>query len=133
MEVRPAEPDELLTVMTVLDAGGLDVDADRVWAGISAKEVLVAVDAGRLLGALLLTRDADDSATEIDAIAVRPGRRGQGIGRGLVRAAAERHDRLVAEFDPAVRPFWVSLGFEIEPAEEPGRFVGWLDGRSAAT
>lgn len=133
MEVRPADPDELPTVMTVLDAGGLDVGADRVRAGIRAEQVLVAVDAGRLLGALVLTRDADDTAVEIAAIAVRPGRRGQGIGSALVRSAAERHDRLVAEFDPAVRPFWTSLGFEIEPAEEPGRFVGRFDGRSAAT
>ncbi|WP_368275982.1 GNAT family N-acetyltransferase [Halorussus litoreus] len=53
----------------------------------------------------------------VDAIAVRHARRGRGIGSALVRTAAERHDRLTAEFDPGVRPFYESLGFEIEAVE----------------
>ena len=51
---------------------------------------------------------------EIVAVAVRPGRRGQGVGTALVEAAADRRERLTAGFDPGVRPFYESLGFEIE-------------------
>nr|WP_202932677.1 GNAT family N-acetyltransferase [Halorussus salinus] len=63
----------------------------------------------------------DDTAhvhdAHIDAVAVRRARRGQGIGSALVRAAAERHARLTAEFDPGVRPFYDALDFSIAPVE----------------
>jgi hypothetical protein len=35
-------------------------------------------------------------------------------------------DRLVAEFDGRVRPFWESVGFDIQPADEPDRYRGVL-------
>lgn len=125
MEVRPARPAELPEVMAVFAGGLLAVSTDRVRAAIDDDRVLVAADDGPVLAALLLV--PADRATRIEAIAVRRGRRGQGIGSMLVRAAAARSDRLVAAFDPAVRPFWASLGFEIAPADEPDRFVGTLD------
>nr|WP_305882813.1 GNAT family N-acetyltransferase [Halobellus rarus] len=53
-------------------------------------------------------------ATEIVSIAVHRSRRGRGIGRALVGAAAARSaGPLVARFHEQVRPFYEALGFEI--------------------
>lgn len=128
MNVRRGHAGELTAILTVLDAGNLDVSSAAVRTGLADGRVFVAVEGDRVLGALLLVASADAEAREIDAVAVRPGRRGQGIGTALVRAAADCHDRLVANFDAGVRPFWVSLGFEVESAGEPGRFLGRLEG-----
>jgi GNAT superfamily N-acetyltransferase len=116
VHVREARPDEHAAVMGVLDGGMLEVDADRV-AG-DRTTALVACEADRVLGALVLDGE------EIAAVAVRRSRRGQGIGTALVGAAAERRERIVAEFRERERPFYESLGFEVEPAEEDGRFRG---------
>jgi len=75
-------------------------------------------DSGRVLGALVLDGE------EITAVAVRRRRRGQGIGTQLVEAASDRRERLVAEFDPRVREFWSSLGFESEPLPDSDRYRG---------
>ncbi|WP_336001510.1 GNAT family N-acetyltransferase [Halorientalis halophila] len=118
MRVRDATPEDVPAVATVVDAGGLALSHDALVDAVDADAVLVAVTEGRILGALVLEGDA------IEAIAVRPGRRDQGIGTALVAAAADRRERLVAEFDSRVRPFWASLGFAIEPAADPGRLRG---------
>lgn len=117
--------------MTVFDSGNLDVDPDRIRTAMADGRLLVAAADGRVLGALLFETVRRRSAAEIEAVAVRPGRRGQGIGTALVRAAAERRDVLVAEFDAQVRPFWRSLGFEIGDLNEPGRYFGRLEGPPA--
>lgn len=127
MDVRPARTDELSAVMTVLDAGLLETSAADVRAAVEAGHVLVAVDGGRVLGALVLDADGPDDGVRIEAVAVRRARRGQGLGSALVRAAAARHGRLVAAFDAGVRPFWDALGFDVAPAAEPDRFVGTFD------
>lgn len=132
MEVRAARDGELPAVMTVLDAAMLATSADRVREAAAAGDVLAAVEPGRVLGALVLdpgrpSSDAPTTGARIEAVAVRRRRRGQGIGTALVGAAADRHGALVAGFDEGVRPFWSSLGFEVAPAGEPGRFVGTLD------
>jgi len=116
--VRPATVGDLPAVMTVFDAAVLRTDVETVPAAIGRDDVLVATVEDRILGALLLVGE------EIEAVAVRRNRRGQGIGSALVSAAAERRERLVAAFAPRVRPFYESLGFEIEPAEEPERYRG---------
>lgn len=116
MRVREARPGEHAAVMAVLDAAMLDTDPGAVRERIP-EGVLVADEGGRLLGALVLAGE------EVEAVAVRPGRRGQGLGTALVGAAADRRDRLVAEFDAGLRPFYEGLGFEVEPAEG-GRFRG---------
>lgn len=132
MEVRPGRPAELAAVMTVFDNGGLAVDSAAVRAGLADGRVLVAAEDGRVLGTLLLVSQDAPATAAIEAVAVRRRRRGQGIGTGLVRAAADRHGRLVAEFDERVRPFWVSVGFEVEPAADPGRYVGTRSGTDAS-
>ncbi|PSP95270.1 GNAT family N-acetyltransferase [Halobacteriales archaeon QS_9_68_42] len=102
MKVRRVA-DETAAVRGILDAAMLRVED----AALKEGTTLVAVE-NRLLGALVLDGE------EIVAVAVRPGRRGQGVGTALVEAAADRRERLTAGFDPGVRPFYESLGFEIE-------------------
>lgn len=133
VEVRTATADDSLGVRRVLDAAMLEV-RDDLEARIAAGDVLVAEDDGDdrrdapILGALVLAPSecsVHTDAMRVDAVAVRRARRGRGIGSALVRAAAERHPRLTAEFEPKVRPFYESLGFEIAPvAGENGRIRG---------
>ena len=103
MEVRRAA-DETVAVRGILDAAMLRIED----AALEEGTTLVAAVENRLLGALVLDGE------EIVAVAVRPGRRGQGVGTALVEAAADRRERLTAGFDPGMRPFYESLGFEIE-------------------
>lgn len=123
--VRPAEPCELPAVMNVLDAAMLEVDADDVAARIDRGAVLVAVDGERVIGACVAS--PEEGGARVDALAVRPGRRGQRVGSSLVGAATSRWGALSAAFDGRVRPFYESLGFEVEPAGD-GRFQGWRRG-----
>jgi GNAT superfamily N-acetyltransferase len=102
-EVRPADPAEYPTVRSICNAAMLAFEDRTLETGTP----LVAREDGRILGALLL------EGTTIEAIAVRPNRRGQGVGSALVCAAADRRPRLDAAFDPDVRPFYEALGFEI--------------------
>nr|WP_245697950.1 GNAT family N-acetyltransferase [Haloplanus vescus] len=98
----------------------LDVDAATVRDRIGTGEVSVAILDDRVVGALV--RDGD----RVAAVATRKRRRGQGVGTALVSAAAADRDRLVAEFDPRVRPFYESLGFDIEPIAGSDRLSGRL-------
>ena len=104
MELRRATADETVAVRGILDAAMLETEG----AALEEETTLVAAVEGRLLGALVLDGE------EIVAVAVRPGRRGQGVGTALVEAAAARRERLTAGFDSGVRPFYESFGFEIE-------------------
>lgn len=112
--------------MTVLDAGLLETAIDEVRQALDAGRVLVAVEGDRVLGALVLDAEVPTDGARIEAVAVRPARRGQGLGTALVTVASDEYGRLTAEFDGDVRPFWSSLGFEVEPSSVPGRYVGLL-------
>jgi len=116
--VCEATIEDLPDVLNVVDGAALRVDIDDLRERIVDGGVLVAVEEERVLGTLVLDGD------RIAAVAVRRRRRDQGVGTTLVEAAAERRARLVAEFDPRVRPFWESLGFEVGPTAEPGRYRG---------
>jgi len=119
VRVRPATVAELPDVLNVLDGGALAVDSGRLRSALDRDAVLVAVagpsENERVVGALALDGE------EITAVAVRPRRRGQGIGTRLVEAAADRRERLVAEFDAGVRPFWRGLAFEVRPLDSGDR------------
>jgi GNAT superfamily N-acetyltransferase len=58
-------------------------------------------------------------------VATRRRHRDRGVGSALIAAALERRGRLVAEFDPDVRPFYESVGFDVEPVGD-GRLRGRL-------
>ena len=123
MHVRTATADEVPAVMNVLDGAVLSIAVETVRAGAEDDGTLVAVSdddpaAERVLGALVL------DGTHVEAVAVRRRRRGQGIGTALVEAALDRRDRITAEFDADVRPFYEALGFTIEALDEPDRFRG---------
>ena len=123
MHVRTANADEMPAVMNVLDGAVLSIATDTVRAGIVDGGTLAAVSGddsedGRVLGALVI------DGSHIEAVAVRRRRRGQGIGTALVEAAIDRRDRVTAEFDADVRPFYEALGFDIEPLDEPDRLRG---------
>lgn len=126
MQVRTARPDDAVAVRNVLDGALLALQSRTVEEATRAGDVLVAVREGDVvLGAVVL------DGPEILAVAVRRRRRGQGIGTALVREAASRRGALQAEFHGRVRPFWESLGFEIEPAPGEDRFRGRLSTRKA--
>ena len=133
--VREATADDTDSVVRLLDAAMLSFDREQVRRRVDAGDVLVAVvqgynreerraggnDAskshGRVVGACVLDHDPAD-ATEIEQIAVHRSRRGRGIGTTLVEAAATRTDEpLVARFRERVRPFYESLGFEIDAVD----------------
>ena len=129
VSVREATVPDLPDVLNVIDGAMLDVDTGRLRSAIDRGAVLVAVAGGdmagdgdgnpeRVLGALVLDGE------EITAVAVRRRRRGQGIGTTLVETAANRRRRLVAEFDPRVRDFWLSLGFDSRRIEGRNRYRG---------
>ncbi|UPM44104.1 GNAT family N-acetyltransferase [Halocatena salina] len=102
--------------MAILDAALLDIAVETVRDRLSSGAVLVATEEERILGTVVL----DD--THIEAIAVRPNRRGQGIGTALVDAASTR-GRLTAAFRPGVSEFYESLGFDIERTGDRWRGV----------
>lgn len=113
MKVRVATRTDYSTVRSICNAAMLDVDP-----GLYRRSaVLVAESDGPIVGAVVLHGD------EIEAIAVRPGRRGQGIGTTLVEAAARRRPHLAAGFDPAVRPFYERLGFDVSGEDDRCRGV----------
>ncbi len=109
LQVRPADPDEEAAARAVVDRAMLSVTGDPTW--------LVAVDAGTVVGSLALSGQA------VAAVAVRRDRRGEGVGRALVAAAADRRGRLTATFRPAVRGFYEATGFAVESAAD-GRLRG---------
>ncbi|MFB6122102.1 MAG: GNAT family N-acetyltransferase [Haloferacaceae archaeon] len=116
--VRGAVPDDRVAVARVVDAAMLERGRD-VADAIDAGDVLAAAADGTVVGALVLDGD------RIDAVAVRRRRRGQGVGTALVEAALDRRGRLTADFDPRVRPFYESLGFDVERRD--GRLWGVRD------
>lgn len=112
MQIQESTADELAEVASIIDGAALQIDIDYLAPAIRTGNVLVATRPdGPILGAVVL------EGTEIRAIAVRPGRRGQGIGTELVEAAAARREELLARFVPAVRSFWESVGFVVTETE----------------
>lgn len=124
--VRPADEGHLRPARALVDRAMLSVPEDAEW--------LVAVHRDRVVGSLALAGD------EVAAVAVRRDRRGEGIGRALVSAAADRRDRLTATFRRPVRGFYEAVGFAVaededededqhEHEQEDGRCRGLRRGR----
>lgn len=102
--------------MAILEGALLDVAVETVRGRIEEDAVLVATEEERILGVLVL------DGTHIEAVAVRPNRRGQGIGTALVETASTR-GQLTAAFRPDVSEFYESLGFDIERTGDRWRGV----------
>nr|WP_232703620.1 GNAT family N-acetyltransferase [Halobacterium wangiae] len=98
--------------MRVLDGANLELSATTAADRIDAGTVFVADDDNRIVGALVAI--SRDEGAHVEAVAVRRKRRASGIGSALVEAAADRWTPLTADFDPPVKPFYDSLGFDIE-------------------
>ena len=79
-------------------------------------------NAGLRTSARANARD-DGQGSHVQAIAVRKRARGRGVGTDLLEIALEREGALTANFDAGLRPFYRSLGFDIEPLAE-GRCRG---------
>jgi GNAT superfamily N-acetyltransferase len=110
--IRHGTERDLLAVLRVLEGAMLDVGANQIRQRTESDEVLVAERDGRVVGALV--RDGD----HVEAIAVHPDRRGTGVGRTLIEAALDETGRLTAAFREEVRPFYESLGFDVEERDE---------------
>jgi ribosomal protein S18 acetylase RimI-like enzyme len=136
--VREATDGDADDVIRLLDAAMLEFDRDRTRRRVDDGDVLVAVVRGhnreerreadadvdprddRVVGACVL-RGTEGDPTEIEHVAVHRSRRGRGIGTTLIDAAATRTDGpLVARFRDGVRPFYESLGFEIDSVDGDG-------------
>jgi GNAT superfamily N-acetyltransferase len=124
--VRVARDGEELEVRRVLD--GAMLETEDVTSAAEAGDVLVAVAADGVVGALVLVSGSDvevPTALEgplgrgmhVDAMAVRRRRRGNGIGRALVEAALDRHGCLTVGFDDDVAAFYEALDFSIVAGE----------------
>ena len=84
-------------------------------AGYQRYQILVAVSGGCIAG-FLVARPVDDRECDLLNLAVAPGHRRQGIGRGLVRALLESRQGAVflevRESNQAARNLYRSLGFQ---------------------
>lgn len=121
MTVRTVRVDDELAVRRVLDAAVLEYS--DLGDAIEGRRVLVAEKDDLVTGALVFSRT--DRGLHVEAIAVRRSRRDRGVGTVLVEAALDRlepDERLTADFDASVRPFYESLDFEIR--ERVGRLHG---------
>lgn len=124
VNVREATSRDELGVRQVLDGAMLEVDDGLLERRLAAGSVLVAEAERRVLGALVAVPREDGA--HVEAVAVRRRRRAQGIGSDLLERAAERWRPLTANFDPGVRPFYESLGFDVRERGN-GRYRGRLD------
>ena len=121
-----ATVDDRLDGLRILDAAMLETDADTVDDRTAAGDVLVArsTRTDGVVGALVAVRP-DPGRLHVDAVAVRPARRGRGIGSALVAAAVDR-----AESDPAVET--VTARFDADLAEFYAALGVAVDGGGAA-
>lgn len=122
--IRAADPDDYRAVMRVVEGALLDVDPGTVRSALRTDgRAFVAVDDERVVGALVLEDARVGDGGHVVAVAVVPGRRGEGVGRELIaRADAETAGALTATFDARVGGFYEALGFEIET--DDGRLRG---------
>ncbi len=130
--IRQADPDDLVDVMRLFDGALLETDSHRIRDQLTGYRgcILVAGE-GRPVGAIALINEDEEiddlpwpDAVYISSIAVQTERRGRGIGRSLIEAAADwaAPRSLSATFDERVRPFYTACGFEIR--EQEGRLWG---------
>lgn len=133
MGVRIAKPDEVPEIMSILEGGLLEVSSDEIRAAVQLELVRVYVDSTRIIG-VVVTRPTHDWSSEeypdagihIDAIAVRPNRRNQGIGRELIEEILACHDSATVTFEGHAKPFYRALNVSILKREN-NTYLGVLE------
>jgi GNAT superfamily N-acetyltransferase len=114
-------------------------DSEReIDAYLDLGELLVAVDGDEVVGHLQLVDLADPGTVELKSMAVVEGRRGEGIGRGLVAAAVDRARKrgavrmlvATAAADTGDLRFYQRQGFRMLSVERDafGPAQGYADG-----
>ncbi len=109
--VRPARAGDGEGLARVIEGALLAVEPGTVRAAVgddADRHARVALVGGVVVGGLVRTGE------RVEAVAVAPSRRGQGVGTALVAGALDAAGRLTARFDPRVRGFYEALGFTIE-------------------
>lgn len=131
MVVRYAAPGEFPEVMSILEAALLEVRGDSVRAAIQSESVLVYAECNRILGVVVSQTDpvrvgefdAEDNASiHIEAIAVRPNRRNQGIGRELIEELLACYGSATVTFEENAKPFYQSLDVSILTTDDDAYF-----------
>jgi GNAT superfamily N-acetyltransferase len=89
--------------------GGSTLGAKR----LAGKGELRGVASGDGLDACVVTSTREDGAVVIEAIAVTPDKRGQGIGRAIVETLRDGSQRLVAEAAEDAVGFFRACGFSV--------------------
>lgn len=115
VSIRPAAEPEAIDVIRLFEGALLTVDFTNLRDAIAHGAVFVAIRADRVVGAVYL--DSDRNPAHVEAIAVHPSHRHEGIGSQLLVHAASREGAITAAFDSELRPFYESIGFTIEPLE----------------
>lgn len=138
MVVRCAAPDEFPEVMSILEGALLEVCGDSVRSAIQSELVLVYVECDRILGVVVSQtgpvmlggfEEEVDAEIHIEAIAVRPNRRNQGIGRELVEELLACYGSATVTFEENAKPFYQSLDVSILTTDDDA-YLGVLESDS---
>src|SRR5215471_1480778 len=115
-EIRPLDPSEWSRAQQLVAASGLPIDDLRV---SSSKNFLAAVEGDQLVGTVAVESIGSDSL--LRSLAVDPAKRGNGIGRKLVRAAEEKSRKIGATriflFTNTAAEFFASVDYRRVPRE----------------
>jgi ribosomal protein S18 acetylase RimI-like enzyme len=85
-------------------------------ARLAAKGRVRGLESGDELAGCVVTSTRDDGALVIEAIAVAPDCRGQGLGRAIVEMVRDGHEHVVAEAAEDAVGFFRSCGFAVSSA-----------------
>jgi len=125
VSIRTGSAEDRLECLRVLDGAVLAVETETLEGRLENGDLLLATDDSRVVGVLAIDPETDSQETvRVTNVAVRRARQNQGIGTALIEAAVARWGAVIAGFHRSKRPFYRSLGFEIECSE--GRCEGRL-------
>ncbi len=120
VRIRPARTAEADAVIALLDQAMLSFDRRSIRDRIHRESVLLATHREDLSGVVVL------AGGHIEAIAVKPSRRDEGIGRALIEAVFDRSDRVTAGCHPQARAFYRALDFSLYTLPSGRVFaIGW--------
>lgn len=133
LEIVTALPNDKAATVALWQEAGLtrpwndpDKDFDLACGG-PASDVLIAREGGVLVGSLLVGFDGHRGW--VYYLAVAPARRGEGIGRALMRAAEKwlkarncpKIQLMVRDDNDSARGFYAAIGYQDQPVVTIGR------------